>query len=271
MPYLKFDLDALNRAPAVARAAGVSEDTIIAGLARLWAWCFREKVDVVSETHLRGHFGTEVSGALVAFGFLAVGEEHRTFRVRGAEDYLRVAESRSKGGRLAAGNLKKGTAKQTAEKGPQPGQSPRLTPGSLPAPAGDKPGNVPGSLPALPPNTKHLAPREEALAPPPAARTPRESDDLCADFESIVGTPYAWQGAKDGAALARLRKQFSLEEVRARWRLGLRAKGWLSVRTVAQLAGKWNDLADGGGGNARSPVAAETIDWTTAAIGEVPL
>lgn len=77
----------------------------------------------------------------------------------------------------------------------------------------------------------------------PAAHAPRESDALCADFLELVGKKYAWQGAKDGAAFARLRKEFSFEEIRERWRKGLQASGWQQVRTVAQLLSKWNDLA----------------------------
>lgn len=77
----------------------------------------------------------------------------------------------------------------------------------------------------------------------PAERAPRESDRLCDDFEKLVGEKYSWQGAKDGTAFAKLRKEFSLDEILDRWRKGLRASGWQQVRTVAQLASKWNDLA----------------------------
>lgn len=81
----------------------------------------------------------------------------------------------------------------------------------------------------------------------PAAPTPpRESDALCDDFKAAIGSPYRWQGVKDGKAFAELRKIASLDEVRTRWRRGLAlpADEWLSCRTVAQLAAKWNDLAD---------------------------
>ena len=75
---------------------------------------------------------------------------------------------------------------------------------------------------------------------------PRESDALVADFRDVTGSEYLWQGAKDGTALAELRKSFGLDEVRARWRRGLAAPAdeWASCRTVAQLRAKWNDLAD---------------------------
>lgn len=89
-----------------------------------------------------------------------------------------------------------------------------------------------------------------------------------ADFQAVIGAPYHWHGAKDGVALATLLKANTLEEVRERWRKGLRATGWASCRTVAQLASKWNDLA-GNAVNTRSPVAAESVDWANAQEGEI--
>jgi hypothetical protein len=153
MSYIAFDLDALNRAPAAARAAGVREEDIIAGLVRLWAWCFREKVARVDADQVRGHFGADVSRALVAFGFLEL-DPAGGWRVKGADRYLRITEARSEGGKKASGNLKKGSRKASTPAGVQPGTSP----GSLPAPAGEQPGLPPGSAPALTPSTEHRAP-----------------------------------------------------------------------------------------------------------------
>lgn len=70
-----------------------------------------------------------------------------------------------------------------------------------------------------------------------------------------VGAKYAWQGAKDGAALKALLKLADIDEIRRRWRLGLKAVGWLNTRTVAQLNQKWNDLA----GTVAVPVGSG--DW----------
>ena len=57
-----------------------------------------------------------------------------------------------------------------------------------------------------------------------------------------------------------------------RWRVGLRATGWHQVRTVAQLASKWNDLAGGPPkAVARGPVAAESVDWSDAEVGEIQI
>ncbi len=92
MSYIAFDLDALNVAPAVARAAGIGENDVIGGLVRLWAWCFRQETDEVTALQLRGHFGLDAGAALEAFGFLE-GLTPDRWRVRGASRYLRVKAS----------------------------------------------------------------------------------------------------------------------------------------------------------------------------------
>lgn len=109
MSYVAFDLDALNKAPHVARAIGCVEDTILGGLIRLWAHCFREAREVVAEIEVQGLFGVDAKDALVAFGFLETVENG--FRVKGADRYLRVTEGRKKGGQNSKHNLVPG-AKQ---------------------------------------------------------------------------------------------------------------------------------------------------------------
>lgn len=162
MSYIAFDLDALNAAPNVARAAHVPEDAIIGGLLRLWAHAFRRKVDELDQLEVRGCFDSQadVLPALKAFGFLAEAPEGR-LRVRGAERYLRISEARSRGGKSASRNLKRGNS--------QPEVQPELVPGSSPAPAGSQPGGSPGSFPALTPNTEHRTPNtyKEDHPPPP--------------------------------------------------------------------------------------------------------
>lgn len=75
--------------------------------------------------------------------------------------------------------------------------------------------------------------------------TARDSDRLLADFLEVIGSPYAFGGAKDGASLAYLLTVADMEEISRRWRLGLKAstEDWASCRTIAQLRHKWNDLA----------------------------
>ncbi len=131
MSYIAFDLDALNVAPAVARAAGIGENDVIGGLVRLWAWCFRQETDEVTALQLRGHFGLDAGAALEAFGFLeglaadrvppASGPDR--WRVRGASRYLRVKASQ----RAAAA---KTNARRTGQPdGGQPTEERRSTDG----------------------------------------------------------------------------------------------------------------------------------------------
>lgn len=72
----------------------------------------------------------------------------------------------------------------------------------------------------------------------------RDSDLLKADFKEVTGHEYLWNGAKDGVALAALKKTATIDEIRARWRGGLNvpATDWASCRTIAQLRSKFNDL-----------------------------
>ena len=184
--YIAFDLDALNVAADVGHAAGISEELVITGLARLWAFCFRQKTDRVSFLHLKGFFkGGDAWQALVAFGFLAVepgttppGQfdplDDAAFRVRGADRYLRISEGRRKGGKAAAaaGNLLKGAARSAPALAPA---APQLEPGLSPAlgPAQHQP------------YTEHRAPSTEHRAPVAAEAPPPQ----LAVVESVDPTP----------------------------------------------------------------------------------
>lgn len=240
--YIAFELDAMEQVPNVAAACALSEAQVGWGLAKLWRWCWREKVDRVSRLHLRGFFGVDVGDALEAFGFVATDGEG--LRVRGAERYLRIAAGRSKGGQKAKGNLKRGKAR------PKPEGEPETKPG----PSREAP---PASLRLTPGSTANSEQRTassevESIAP----KAPRETDLLKTVFASTTGVAYHWQGEKDGVAFHRLRKEFSMEEILDRWRRGLRASGWQKVATVAQLASKWNDLAPDPGFVGHGPLTA---------------
>jgi hypothetical protein len=238
--YIAFDLDALNVARDVGAAAGIPEERVTHGLLRMWAWCFREKTEHVTATHVRGFFGADAVTSLMAFGFLATAADgfdlapEAAFRVRGAERYLRISEARKRGAD------KTNSAKRERAVSVAPAAVERR---SSDAQATLKSVNERALNDALTPSTEHRAPNTiEELAP--ASRSPRDSDLMCADFEEVIGEAYEWQGVKDGAAFAALRKTHTLEEIRSRWRSGLKSNDkWLGVRTVAQLRSKWNDLA----------------------------
>ena len=109
MSYVTYELDAMNKVPLVANAAGCDPCKIGWGLPQLWAYCFREEVDIVSDRQLAGLFGVKGLGEhLAAFDFLEPLEDGR-WRVRGAARYLRVKEARRAGG-------KKGRAKQLEDR-----------------------------------------------------------------------------------------------------------------------------------------------------------
>lgn len=65
---------------------------------------------------------------------------------------------------------------------------------------------------------------------------------LVADYAAIRFGTYKHGGAKDALALKALLPIATDDEIRARWRQGLRATGWASCSTFAQLGSKWNDL-----------------------------
>ena len=199
MSYIAFDLDALNVVESVAKAAGsTNADAVAHGLLKLWAWCFREGTDRVSDLHLSGFFGRGTGPALQAFGFVE-SLDGETWRVRGADRYLKVREAQRLGG-------KKGRDGQKAR------VDPRSTPGSTPGSTRSRPGVVgaenapvgvetaaaeglsaevelgvdpwvdpgvdpgvdpkytPGSTPALTPSTEHRI-NNKALAPRAGAPT----------------------------------------------------------------------------------------------------
>lgn len=84
-------------ANAVARAANVNEDRVLAGLNRLWHWAWSQKSDVINLGQLAGLFGGErieaLADGLVGQDFL---EAHpNDWRIKGAERYLRIRKTRS--------------------------------------------------------------------------------------------------------------------------------------------------------------------------------
>lgn len=243
--YIAVDLKAIEtHAPAVARATEQPLTHVLGGLNLLWHRCWVNKSAHITRVGLAGIFGPsrldELIASLIDSRFLEA--EGDAFRVKGAEKYLRISEARSTAGKTRAESAKRtggrftSTHQQATSKTPAPHQQVTSTP-----PATDQ--QPTSTAPALTPSTEHRAPNTNKDSAP-APRTPRETDLLQEDFKAIVGTAYVWNGAKDGTAFAKLRKEVSLEEIRTRWKRGLRVtSGWLAVRTVAQLASKWNDLA----------------------------
>lgn len=157
--FISVDLKVIEgRALAVARAAGTSEDRVLAGLVRLWHRVWAEEADHFDQRQLGGVFGAEgidhLLAALVSFGFLEPADD--VFRVRGASRYLKLKTSRKLG-------AEKTNQKRWA------GRS-RATPGD----ALERPGAMGGASlnVALSPITDHRSPITEKTTtdrPPPPA------------------------------------------------------------------------------------------------------
>jgi len=142
--FIAVDLRVIEgRAGGVARAAEVSEDRILAGLVRLWHRVWAEETDILGYSAMGAVFGSAglpvILAALVSGGFLE-SRKGGTYRVRGAKRYIRLKESRRRGGLASASNLRRGQ-KPGSRAGAQPGLNPgsragvesRLASGTSPA------------------------------------------------------------------------------------------------------------------------------------------
>lgn len=111
MPYIATDLDAFDAAQAVSGATGLPLQHVLGGLALLWRWCWRGKVDRASGEQICALLGSTHAGllpALLAFGFVEGPGEHG-YRVRGVARYLHISAARS-----AAGKVRAATAKRSS-------------------------------------------------------------------------------------------------------------------------------------------------------------
>lgn len=206
MSHIAVDLKVIEvDAPAAARAAGVNEDRVLGGLVRLWHRCWSKKTALISRLELLGVFGPDRADqlfeALVGFGLLETSESEG-FRVKGADRYLRIQEGRSKGGKTASGNLKRGKK--------SPADS-RLTPGSPPA--------HPRLVSGLSPSTEHRAPSTEetkTLVDQEAGRPPGDVLQVFEHWRTVMATPKSILDKKRRAAVqARLAEGRTVEDLKA--------------------------------------------------------
>lgn len=270
MPFLAVELDAVNAAPDMAQAGGISAEAGLAGLVRMWAWCFRKQVDQVEAAQVGGWFGGDparVTAALVAFGFLA----HRDagWRVRGAHRYIRLAEARRRGGLAARSNLVPGARHRKPN-----------SIGSSPEAAEKQPDVALGSGSALTPSTEHRAPKAEKkkLAGPAPADPPRAGwqaliNRLTATYTRLMpGAPkYDFRGADAKALALMLDRGVSPDVLDGAWARSLGSEAFPKVRTLPELERNLNhflgaarasqkrpEMEVGGG---REKVAEETDMW----------
>lgn len=251
LPYLQVDLDAMHKFPTAAAGCSIPEAQVYKGMLKLWESRWRESTGFVSLLFLECIFempgrGERCAQVLCELGFLEVRESGHW--VCGSEKYLRIKEARSKGGKRAAanGNLKRGASGiEKAKNGPKRGKSPSL---SWEA-AGEQLESTPSSAPALTPITEHHSPNKKLKSIAPAVAAPTRLKQLekalVSDYAAMrPGAKYLHGGAKDTEALKRIEASgHDFDDVRGRWRYGLRQSGWLGINTLAQLGQKFNDLA----------------------------
>lgn len=249
--------------PMVATGCGIPEGDVYKGFLKLWAACWRKRSGYVGLMELECFFGMAGRGERAvevfrAFGFLEIRADG--YWVCGSEKYLRITEARSKGGKAAQNNLKRGKS-----------------PGSSRKPAGKQPESSPGSRPALTPNTEHHSPSSKpfpenaANDAAPSAEVPKQKRArkkkaesptnprhapmvirLEQTFLGVKGLPYGWLGRDFGALSELLGKPGATDdEIDARWRRGLAAPANYREHcdNVFEVETNWNRLA----GEARAP------------------
>lgn len=64
-PYIAVDFDVLEKCAPAGAACGLTEERVFLGLGKLWLYCWRNKVEHVTTTHILGFFyGTNACEAL---------------------------------------------------------------------------------------------------------------------------------------------------------------------------------------------------------------
>lgn len=239
MPFLQYDVDAKKRVPLVARAVGMSVAEVGWGLLELWEHVWMAGTDTVTELVLSGCIGPSdpLREALVAFGFLER-LEGGAWRVKGTDRYSKAEEARSRGGKAAAGNLRRGSVSGASS----PAGS-RLLPGCPPAEPRLQPGTSPGSAPGKP-ITDNQEPILTTTPPTPSKQMPHSTplvERVAEVFEAERGARYAPTFADEQAGRALLAKG-SEDEVLRRWAIGLRAR-YPACNGLPDLLRNWNAYA----------------------------
>lgn len=169
MAFVQVELDAIKTAQLASGVVGLNAAQVIGGLTLLWAHCFNSSRDTVSAIEVEACFcggNSRLCEAMVAFGFLETCEGQ--FRVRGAERYLRISESKKAAGKARAASAKRGSDGKLQPAGRQHKTSTK--------PAGDQQATS-GEL-ALTPITDHRSPI-----------TDRESKDSVAALPGPTASP----------------------------------------------------------------------------------
>lgn len=228
--FIAVELKVIEQhAPAVARAAACSEDRVLAGLNRLWHYCWSNTTDEIDLDGLASLFGGErietLAKCLMVREFLDdISSAGTRFRVRGAEKYLRLKAARARGAKLT---------NERRSKSARPARSKSVVERALPD--------------ALSPNTEHRTPKETTSPPaaPVVVPNPRHAPlvKLLVDaFEKRFGTRYAFTG-RDAKAVTNLIAKAGDVEVLRRWAIAM-TNQFRKARCIHELDSRWNDFVE---------------------------
>lgn len=241
LPWLQIDADGMTRGEMLGRLLGVGPDAGIGLVLRLWRWALELSPDgdfsggqhdpraLAAAIGWAPEQAEKLVGELVLVGLVEMPVGAGFTRIKGLGRYTRAWE---KNNRRKPALSPPVTGKNPAEPAPEPARKTETeteTEKKLQKPAGEKP-----PAPPKPPKP------DKATADP--RHTPLTAS-LAADYATIRLTKYKHQGPADAVALKALLAVATDQEIRSRWAKGLRASGWASCSTIAQLGSKWNDLA----------------------------
>lgn len=242
MPYLSFDLDAMEQCPLVGAACHRTPGAIAWGLLQMWRFCWRSEIDVVSPLQVGAFFSAsddrdDVLAALSHFGFLEPAEGG--LRVRGVAKYLRVQQAKRDGG-------KKGRAISTSKLGVT-GLLQGQPQGHFKVNPEVKTGTTSGSTQAL---TASSEQREKLIKKPAEPWTESEraaKESFFAAYQELrSGLPLEFRNHIDAKPFRRYLKTYGPGVFLRCWRYALASQDpYLRASSVAELCGtKWPRILD---------------------------
>lgn len=259
MPYIATDLDAFDAAQGVSGATGLPLQHVLGGLALLWRWCWRGKVDRASGEQVCALLGSTHAGllpALLAFGFVEGLGEHG-YRVRGVERYLHISAARSAAGKVRAANAKRSRngrlqpapSQHVLDGSPAPDQHPASSGPALTATSDERRAtseqtDLPRAPPAGPRVKKDTAGKKHDGAPD-------GSDNAYTAFVAAMFTIFRENRGRDPQpdgknwkALQRLRGKHPDSEIIRRWGNGVPAQYERRTSSFVALEAKWDACGD---------------------------
>lgn len=220
-------------APAVARTLDEPVAMTIGGLALLWHRAWSTKSARISRIGLQGVFGPDRIDlrieALIDAGFLEVMSDG-TFRIRGAERYLRIREALSRGGHASKGNLIPGGTRVGSRE---------TSRADSPDPSRETAEEGAGLNLGLTPITDHRSPiskkpaRSRAGDSPDPRHAPLREQFLAA-YQAARGAKYPFTG-RDARVVSELLKAAEPDALLSAWKSALRHTGYPTVSTLAEL------------------------------------